>query len=93
MTNINELLDKIGMNRNCLIFCFEDKHKKKTIDEQDKKHIRILATLELARDRKMLEKVLNSKFKEEFKYDDERDIAIYKIIFIKERRTKANADA
>lgn len=93
MIKIDEILKRNGMKENSLIFAFEDKKHKGKIDEHDKKHIRILAVLQIARDEKILTDVLAHKFKEEFKYDEENNMAIYKIIFIKERRKKPYANA
>lgn len=93
MKKLDELLSMLdGKNKGSLILVFEDKKHKGSIDEQDKKHIRILATLQLAHDKEVLEYLLNHKFNERFKYDKDKEVVIYEIRFIKERKVKQYAD-
>ena len=52
--------------------------------DQDKKHIRIFATLQLAKEQK-IEHILNHKFVESFYFDKEKKIAYYCIRILKQR--------
>lgn len=94
MKKLDELLTMLdGKNKGSIILMFEDKKHKGSFDEHDKKHIRILATLQLAHDKEVLEYVLNHKFNERFKYDKDREVVSYEIRFVKERKVKKYADA
>lgn len=94
MKKLDELLKMIdGKNKGSLILLFEDKKHKGSIDEHDKKHIRILATLQLAHDKEILDYIMSHKFNEKFKYDKDKEVVIYEIRFVKERKVKEYADA
>ena len=92
MNHIKELLktfkpsDKIQLHFNSKTFASE-------ITDQDKKHCRIIAILQLARtEPETLDYILNHSFRESFKYDKEKSELTYEIRFIKERRTKYRGD-
>ena len=51
--------------------------------EQDKKHIRIIATLKFARDG-VLQDILDHEFTEQFKYIKEREVVAYIVTLKKE---------
>ena len=61
--------------------------KKDFIDADDKKHIRLIATLEIARIKPLFEKLLNSCYSEKFIFDKEKRQAIY-LIKIHRRKEK-----
>lgn len=54
------------------------------LTEQDKKHIRIMAILEIARSG-IIRKLIDEAFVEEFEFDVEKQVVYYKVRFIKER--------
>ena len=54
------------------------------LTEQDKKHIRIMAILEIARN-EVIQKMIDEAFVEEFEFDVEKQVVYYKVRFIKER--------
>ena len=61
------------------------------MSEQDKKHIRILAILQLARDQQ-IDYVLHHKFNEKFVYDTDNQMGYYCIKIIKGKEGKKYAD-
>lgn len=67
----------VGFNRK------EDKPVKH-LSEQDKKHIRILATLQLAKDRQ-IQHLLDNEFVEHFLFDEEKQIGYYCVRLIRKR--------
>ena len=56
------------------------------LTEQDKKHIRIMAILEIAKGG-IIKKLIDEAFVEEFEFDVEKQVVYYKVRFIKERGT------
>lgn len=60
-----------------------DRHAER-LTEQDKKHIRIMAILEIARNG-VIQKMIDEAFVEEFEFDVEKQVVYYKVRFIKER--------
>ena len=56
------------------------------LTEQDKKHIRIMAILEIAKGG-IIQKLIDEAFVEEFDFDVEKQVVYYKVRFIKERST------
>ena len=60
--------------------------------DQDKKHIRIVATLQLAKEHK-IEFILNHQFTESFLFDKETKIAYYCLRIRKERKVVKYADS
>ena len=54
-------------------------------DEHDKRHIRIMAILRLAKEGK-IEEMITHKFKEGFLFDKEERIAYYCVKYIRERK-------
>ena len=56
------------------------------LTEQDKKHIRIMAILEIAKGG-IIRKLIDEAFVEEFEFDVEKQTVYYKVRFIKERGT------
>lgn len=85
MKSIKDLIKGIRPN-NKLVFSFKCKFDEHEVTDHDKKHCRIIAILQLAKDREMLDYVMSHKFNESFKYDKETQILNYTIKFIKERR-------
>lgn len=57
------------------------------IDAQDKLHVRIMANLQMAKEG-FIEKIMNSKFKEKFYFDKEKQTIYYVIKIIRERKVK-----
>ena len=70
---------------------FKPKNDLKIMTDQDKKHIRILAILQLAHDNQV-EKILNANFNEKFYYDQENKMAYYCIKIQRERKDVKYAD-
>lgn len=68
-----------------LIIGFKAKRIKDKITNQDKKHIRIMAILKMAKEG-IIEKLMSVKFNESFVFDEEEQVAYYRIKFIKERK-------
>lgn len=60
-----------------------NKHAER-LTEQDKKHIRIMAILEIAKGG-IIQKLIDEAFVEEFEFDVEKQVVYYKVRFIKER--------
>ena len=82
MINLEKLHSKYEF-----IIGFKAKHIVKFMSDQDKKHIRILATMQLIRD-KQIEHILNNEFSEKFIFDDEKQTAYYCIKFIRKEGQK-----
>lgn len=95
MKSIKEIVEKSLKKkiRDEIIAVFRAKEKGHILNDQDKKHIRIMAILQFARQEGIIERIMKSQFKEEFEYDEKSDSVIYHIVFIKERRKKLHADA
>ena len=91
MTHIKEILKAVKPSDDIAI-AFKSKSGLDKITDQDKKHVRIMAILQLAHDRELMNYIINHDFTESFKYDKENKTLIYKIRFIKERRTKYRGD-
>ena len=81
MPNLKEV--KIPEN---IIVGFKRKPDKRAerLTEQDKKHVRIMAILEIARGG-IIQKLIDEAFVEEFEFDVEKQVVYYKVRFIKER--------
>ena len=91
MTHIKELL-KAVMPSDEIKLVFKNKLGNATLTDQDKKHIRIIAIIELAHDRDLMNYILNHSFKESFKLDEKKQEVIYTIKFIKERSKNYRGD-
>ena len=85
MINIKEFQNKYEF-----VIGFKPKQDKNFIDDQDKKHIRIMAILQIAKNGS-IEEVLNREFTEKFIYDKENQMAYYCIKF-KRKVVKKYAD-
>ena len=85
MTHIKELLKAVRPSDK-ISFCFKPKKPIDQLTDQDKKHTRIIAILNLAHDQETINYILNHKFKESFKFNKETGELIYEIKFIKEGR-------
>ena len=85
MINIEEFQNKYE-----IVIGFKSKQDKKFIDDQDKKHIRIMSILHIAKNGN-IEKIMNSEFTEKFIYDKE-DQTVYYCIKIKRKVVKKYAD-
>ena len=84
--------DLIKQNANYdFVLVFVPKSEMLTLTDQDKKHIRIMAILRLAKDGQ-IDKILNVNFTESFSIDTEHKVVLYKIKIIRERK-KHYADA
>lgn len=64
----------------------------KFLSEQDKKHMRIIAILKMAKEG-CIDAIMNHAFSEKFKFDEENQTAIYEIRLIQERRKPIYADS
>ena len=84
MKTIKELLKAVKPSDK-ITFCFKQKKPIEKLTDQDKKHTRIIAILNLAHDQETINYILNHSFTESFKYDKEKGELIYEIRFIKER--------
>lgn len=76
---------------NTFVFVFQRKKDRiNHLTDQDKKHMRIFAVLEMIK-QKTLDVVINTEFDEKFKFNEEEQTAIY-IITLKKVRKKNYAD-
>ena len=91
MNHIKELLKAVKPSDEIKLV-FKNKVGNFELNDQDKKHIRIIAIIELAHDRELMNYILNHSFKESFKLDQEKQEVIYTIKFYKERRTTYRGD-
>ena len=62
------------------------------ITEQDKRHIRMIATLNFAKDRSVIQTILDREFTEKFEYIKEREEVIYTITLKKGGKHKEYAN-
>ena len=85
MINIKEFTNKYEF-----VIGFKSKEQRKSITDQDKKHIRIMAILQIANNGSIGE-ILDSEFTEKFIYDEEDQMAYY-CIKIKRKEGKKYAD-
>lgn len=92
MKSIKDIIKNMDMDKDEVVFIFKGKKEDHTLNEQDKIHIRIMAILQLAQNRELLDYVMNHKVKENINYDKEKNIVCYRLKFIKERR-KYRGDA
>ena len=72
-----------------IIVGFKRKPNMKTdkLTAQDKKHVRIMAILEIANNG-LIQKMIDEAFVEEFEFDVEKQVVYYKVRFIKEKENK-----
>lgn len=89
MNHIKDLIKNMDMNKDEVAFIFKGKQEDHTLNEQDKIHIRIMAVLQLAHNRELLDYVMHHKVKEIITYDKEKNIVCYRLKFIKERKVKS----
>lgn len=77
-----------------IVVGFKRKPDRRTekITEQDRKHVRIMAILEIANNG-LIEKMINEDFVEDFEFDKEKQVVYYKVRFIKERESVKYADS
>lgn len=75
MINIEEFRNKYE-----IVIGFKSKQDKNYIDDQDKKHIRIMSILQIAKNGN-IEEIMNREFTEKFIYDKEDQTAYYCIKF------------
>ena len=92
MKKLNELLKDSSKIKDEIVVAFKPKHEYHKFDDNDRIHIRIMAIIELAHNRELMEYILNHRIKEIIKYNPVDDMVYYKIRFIKERRTKYRGD-
>lgn len=69
----------------------KDGKNKDSLDEQDKKHIRIMAILQLGHDQQ-IDYVLSRDFKEKFIFDKKTQMAYYCIKILRRKEGKKYAD-
>lgn len=86
MININEYSEKYDF-----VIGFKSKEKRNIMTDQDKKHIRIMAILQIAKNGS-IEQIMNSEFTEKFIYDKEDQMAYYCIKLIRRKEGKKYAD-
>lgn len=99
MQHIKELVDKIKSTQAnkptkfVTIFYRKVPNSGYRITEQDKKHLRLMATLDLARDRELLQLFLGHEFTEKFEYIKEDEKVIYTMTLKKRGERKEYADS
>lgn len=86
MINIEEFTNKYEF-----VIGFKSKEQRKSITDQDKKHIRIMAILQIAKNGS-IEKIMDSEFTEKFIYDEEDQMAYYCIKLVRRKEGKKYAD-
>ena len=86
MIDTKNFTKNLKANDESYVFTFVCKKDDHTFDEQDRKHLRIMAILQIAQDRETLDNIMRHKFSESFKVDKETKTVYYKIRIIKERR-------
>lgn len=87
MNHIKNLLKNLKPKDEAYVFAYKFKKEgEMTFDDQDRKHIRMLSILQLAKNKEAVEYILRHKFSESFKVDKDRRMVYYKIRIIKERR-------
>ena len=94
MQHIKDLIAKMKASQPrtfTLVFHRKQKNSGYTITEQDKKHIRMIATLKFARDG-VIQEILDHEFTETFKYIKERDEVVYTVKLKKEGGHKEYAN-
>ena len=91
MNQIKELLKAVKPSDEIRIV-FKNKVGVVELTEQDRRHIRIMAHIELAHDRELMTYILNHAFTESIKLDNKTGEVIYSLKFQKERRTKYRGD-
>ena len=70
---------------------FKSKHQHEFITDQDKKHIRIMSILQIAKNGQ-IDEIMNREFTEKFIYDKEDRMAYYCIRFCRRKEGKNYAD-
>lgn len=93
MIDIKNFTKNLKATDESYVFAFKCKKDDHTFDEQDRKHLRIMAILQIAQDHETLDNLMRHKFSESFKVDNEHKMVYYKIRIIKERRRKYRGDA
>lgn len=77
--------EKLTINDDYVVVFKYKRDRIEKLTEQDKKHIRIMAILRIAKDG-CISTIMNHAFTERFSFDNDKQICIYAIKLIKERK-------